>query len=366
MNLLKMIFLCILFSLLSSQAFSLPRYALRLSDSCIDCHYNPTGGLIRNESGWHFGKNILSLISPRDKDFTMTPKIGDNISFGLDYRTQILYSEEKKKSDFQQMTGSIYLNVALSKKINILSRYDFVQQIWEAYGVAHILPNNGYIKAGSFQPNYGIRTDDHTAYTRGGDFFLLFTNGARQGLIYNPFYTEAGMEAGIYINDWAFLTASAGSNLSANRTLTKDPTYTTRLEFNPAIGKVGLLFGGSYAATKLPRTTNFYGGFAGIGYESFSVIAEFDRANDLLSPDTESNLLMVETAYLIIIGLEAYARYDWLDPDINVANDEIAHLILGFEFMPYSFIEIRPQYRFVIEDPQIANNSFVIQFHFWY
>ncbi len=92
------------------------------------------------------------------------------------------------------MTGSVYGRVGLSKKINILARYDFVNDIWEAYGVAHILPNNSYIKAGSFQPNFGIRLDDHTAYPRGGDFFLLFQSGARTGLIYDPFYIESGGE----------------------------------------------------------------------------------------------------------------------------------------------------------------------------
>src|SRR3970040_2456282 len=158
-------FSLLLSGFLLNTTFSLPRFAVRLGDKCIDCHYNPTGGIIRNEDGWNFGKNILSLISPREQEFAMTPKIGDNISFGLDYRTQMLYSAEKKRADFQQMTGGIYTNVGLAKNINLLGRYDFINQIWEAYGGAHIFPNNGYIKAGSFQPNYGIRLDDHTAYT---------------------------------------------------------------------------------------------------------------------------------------------------------------------------------------------------------
>jgi hypothetical protein len=366
MNLLKMIFLCILFSLLSSQAFSLPRFAVRLSDKCIDCHYNPTGGVIRNENGWQYGKNLLGMISPRDKKFTTTPKIGDNISIGIDYRTQFLYSAEKEKTDFQQMSGSIYTNLAITKKINVLARYDFVNFIWEAYGVAHILPNNGYIKAGSFQPNYGLRLDDHTAYTRGGDLFVLFDGGkSKQGLIYTPWYTEAGMEAGIYISDWAFITASAGSNLS-NRTFSKDPTYTTRVEVSPSIGNVGLLFGGSYAAAKIPHTSEFYGIFAGGGYHRFSILAEFDRAKNVISKGLTSNVLMVEAAYVIVLGLEAIVRFDWLDPDINLSKDDLSHVIVGFEWFPYSFIEIRPQYRFTIENPNITNDAAVLQFHFWY
>ena len=71
--------------------YSVPSYAVRLGDKCIDCPYNPTGEIIRNENGWNFGMNILSAVSPREQNFVMTPKIGDNITIGLDYRTQFLY-----------------------------------------------------------------------------------------------------------------------------------------------------------------------------------------------------------------------------------------------------------------------------------
>ncbi len=52
-----------------------------------------------------------------------------------------------------------------------------------------------------------------------------------------------------------FLTASVGSNVTSGRTLTKDPTYTARLELDPKIGKVNLLFGGSYASADLVQST---------------------------------------------------------------------------------------------------------------
>lgn len=361
----SILFAVLIFLLFLDNALSLPRFSVRLGDKCIDCHYNPTGGIIRNEGGWHFGKNILSAVSPREQDFLQTPKIGDNISFGLDYRTQFLYSEEKSRTDFQQMSGAIYTNVGLAKNINLTGKYDFITSIWEAYGVAHILPNKGYIKVGSFVPNYGIRIDDHTAYTRGGDMFLLSTGG-RNGLIYSPYYTEAGIEAGLYISNWALFTASAGSNLVNNRTLTKDPTYTTRLELYPKLGRVGLLFGGSYAAAKVPQTADFFGFFTGFGYDRFSLLAEIDFGNNVLSNGVKSNFAMAEAAYIILLGLEAVVRYDRIDPNTSVDNDEIQRIVVGFEWFPYSFIEIRPQYRFTIEDPSIDNNSAVIQFHFWY
>ncbi len=272
------------------------------------------------------------------------------------------------------MTGSIYTNIGLAKEINLIARYDFIYNIWEAYGVANILPGNGYIKVGSFEPYFGLRIDDHTAYTRGGDMYLLFTTG-RNGLIYNPLYTEAGLEIGYQFGDLAFLTGSVGSNLTSGSTLTRDPTYTARLELDPKIGKVNLLFGGSYASTELIQATSsgpaalpayFYGFFTGIGYNRFSLLAEFDLGNDVSSDSTKSNYAMAELGYVITIGLEVVVRYDRVDPNTEISNDELQHIILGLEWFPYSFIEIRPQYRFILEDPSVTNDAVVIQFHFWY
>lgn len=348
-----------------SESFALPRFSIKQKDKCIDCHYNPTGGIIRNEDAWHWGKNTLSMFSLPDKEFIMSPRITENISIGLDYRTQYLYSQEKKRTDFQEMSGAIYTNFGLSKNINLTAKYDFVWALWEGYGTAHILPNNGYIKAGSFIPNYGLRIDDHTAFTRGGDFGLL-SSQLNTGLIYNPFYSEAGVEAGIYISDFAFFTASAGSNLLHNRTLSKDPTYTTRLEITPQLGKIGLLFGGSFAAAKVPLPVEMYGGFFGFGFDEFSLLAEFDQAKNIYGTDVKSNMLMVEAAYGLITGLDAVVRLDWITPNTDFSDIDIKRFVFGFEFHPYSFIEVRPQYRLVLEDPSIDNDSFVLQFHFWY
>ena len=344
---------------------ALPRYALKLGYRCESCHVNPTGGNMRNLNGWHFGKNLLGMFTPHDKEYKLSPQLNDNISLGLDYRTQFLYSQEKEKTDFQEMTGSIYANVELGKKINVFARYDFVNFIWEGYAIAKILPNDGYIKAGTFQPNYGIRLDDHTAYTRGGDFFLLFTQGARQGLLYDPYYRETGIEFGLNFSNFSNFTFSAGKNASST-TFRADPTYTARLEFSPRIGELGLLFGGSAAITHLPRKSTLVGGFAGIGYDSFSLLAQYDVAEDLRAANEKSNVMMLQASYQIMGGLEAVVRYDKIDPNDIIDKDEISRLIVGFEFFPYSFIEIRPQYRFIFEDSSVDNDAMVIQLHFWY
>ncbi|MFN3871484.1 MAG: hypothetical protein ACK4R9_00690 [Ignavibacterium sp.] len=77
---------------------------------------------------------------------------------------------------------------------------------------------------------------------------------------------------------------------------------------------------------------------------------------------------MIEGAYRILTGFDIVIRYDRLDVSAEIQNDEISQLIFGVEFQPYSFIEIRPQYRFVTDyaNRDLKNDSFVLQFHFWY
>ena len=365
---LKYLLLSSLLLFFFSELSALPRLSLRGGGGdCLGCHVNPTGGNIRNRSGWSFGKNVLPMVSPSD-DFEMSNKIGDNIQFGLDLRGQtlLLMRADRKRIDFQRMTGSIYTNIDLSEKINVSTRYDFIQQIWEAYGVLHILPNNSYIKGGVFQPNYGIRLDDHTAYTRGGDQGLI--TSSTRGLIYNPLYTESGLELGFYFDDFAFLTASAGS--PPGPLFLDDPVYTANLKIQPAIGDEAALFlGGSYATfrrTPIMPVVNMYGGYAGFGFGDFTLMGEFDIANDYIFKDTVSTALMVEAAYRIIKGLEAVVRLDRFDPNSDAEKDELTRVVIGLEIFPYSFIEIRPQYRIQMEDPKIDNNSALIQFHIWY
>lgn len=359
MNKLILLFLFFVLFLTSINLLALPRFAVKLGDKCSDCHYNPSGGGTRTLDGWYWGKNNLSMISSRDKDFLMSPKVSDNISIGLDYRTQYIYSQSIKRTYFQNMTAALHTNFALSNQINLVGKYDFVNQLWEGYGIAKILPGNGYIKAGVYTPNYGIRLDDHTAYTR-------------QGLIFNPFYREAGVEVGIFVEKWLYASASAGSNLSdVASNYAKDPTYTARLELTPHLGEFGLTLGGSAAVVKLENSqgslnTNMFGGFFGFGYNEFSFLAEYDLANNLSKPDVKSNVLMLEAAYGIVTGLDAVVRYDRIDYNDAIDSDEISRLILGFEFHPYSFIELRPQYRLVLENSSVDNDSFVLQLHFWY
>jgi hypothetical protein len=364
----------IFFIFFTGKSFSLPRFAISSGGSCIDCHINPTGGEMRNDKGWNMSRKYLSMTAS-DEDFKMSNKIGDNIRFGLDIRGQLLGTLGKmKKIDFQSMSGVIYTNIDLTEKMNVFAKYDYVNTVWEGFGVAHVLPNNGYFKGGVFVPNFGIRLDDHTAYTRGGD--LGFITNQKIGFPFDPYYTESGIEMGVYISDFAFFTASVGRP-NKQQLLSNDPSYTARLQFNPSIGEnLNLLFGGSWHQLRISpqivqgnfsgSISDLYGPFVGIGFGNLTLLAEYDLGKSYLKTDSLSNALMVEASYSIMKGLDAVVRYDRFDPNTKRTNDDLSRIVIGFDIFPYPFMNIVPQYRFQMEHPSIKNDAFVVQFHLFY
>jgi hypothetical protein len=353
-------------------SYSFPRFAMRGGNNCIDCHVNPTGGEMRSDKGWRMSRRGLALTTS-DTAFNMSNKIAPNIRFGFDIRGQLLGTLGKsKRIDFQNMSGLIFTSVDLSEQLKAFARYDFENTVWEGYGIAQILPNNGYIKGGTFIPNFGIRLDDHTAYTRGGD--LGFITNQKLGFMYDPYYVETGGEVGLYISDFAFFTASIGRPIGrpAQPLFSNDPSYTARLQFNPSVNEdINLLFGGSWHRFRttytFPRSiADMYGGFFGIGIGNFTLLAEFDIAKSYLITDSLTNAAMIEAAYRITRGLEAVVRYDRIDPSTNRTNDDHSRIVLGLDIFPMPFVEIIPQYRIQMEHPSVDNDAFNLQFHFFY
>ncbi len=340
---------------------AVPRFALMRGNQCKDCHTNPTGGKIRNEDGWRYGKNNLKMF--RTSKNEISPSLNENISIGFDFRYQYLYSQELKKTDFHKMAAGIYSSFTLSDEIDFVTTYDIYRGYFEGFGVLKVLPLDGYLKIGTFSPNFGVRLDDHTAYTRNGDLGVLATGGSN-GLIFESGYSQTGIELGIYPLDYGFVTFSIGQDKFP---FTSDPSYNLRFELTPSVDFINLLFGASYGIYRNlnKEKFNLTSLFGGIGFRRFSLLSEYVLAQDYFGKN-KSAALMLETSYRLVSGLDLVARYDRMFQDTKSTN-YFSHLILGLDFYPYSFVEIKPQYRLNIENPKIEkNDGFVMQFHFYF
>lgn len=148
-------------------AFTLPRFALLTGSQCQAYHVDPTGGRMRNFTGFNYGKDELPIRATRS-DFDVSPKLSNNVSIGADFRTQYLYDGFSETTSFQAMTAALYGSLAVGKKISIYYKQDIISGYLsgtEAFGLLKVFPKNSYIKVGLFYPSYGLRLDDHTSYT---------------------------------------------------------------------------------------------------------------------------------------------------------------------------------------------------------
>ncbi len=384
-----------------SSAFSLPRFALMAGAKCASCHINPTGGLMRTEYGIGYSTEKVPLEALKDTEFTFSGKLNDNISLGGDYRSQFIYDGFSKSTTFQAMTTSIYGAVTLSKKITFFFKQDLVNGTSytfspnpnffggpEVYGIFRILPNGWYIKGGDFLPDYGWRLDDHTTYTRGGNLSFIPGLMGNNGLIFIPNYKDIGVEVGGYIEN-LFITAGIfnGSGETLPIDFSKQKAFAAKLEYMGTAGSMNFRLGASgYSNTRLNpflgNTREFkMGGFtAGIGAENLTILGEIDWTKNqfnvfsgLISDGVNTMAAYAEIDYRAIQGVWLIGKFDMFDPLEGVADDDtspatntLKRVTLGMEFFPYSFVEVRPQYRLNIETPAIQNDEALVQMHVWF
>jgi hypothetical protein len=105
---------------------------------CGSCHVSPTGGQMRNEYGMSFSMDKLPLEATRDTEFTISTKLGDNISVGGDYRSQFIYDDGSRTSAFQAMTMALYGAVRVHKKITLYYKQDIINSAYGALGGAEV------------------------------------------------------------------------------------------------------------------------------------------------------------------------------------------------------------------------------------
>ncbi len=376
---------------------ALPRFALMTGAKCASCHVNPTGGQMRTDYGSTFSTDVLPLRASRDEDFTFSGKLNDNISLGGDYRSQFIWDQFSAKTSFQSMTTAIYGAVKISKKFSFYFKQDIVNGSYngvygglyngtEAYGLAKPV-SNWYLKGGLFLPDYGWRIDDHTAYTRGGD--LGFTGaGYHQSLPFIPNYKDLGVEVGGYIENF-FVSAGVfnGTGHLSPIDFSKDKAIAAKLEYASTISGANVRLGASGYAFGDFKMGGFTAGFS--PDSCLAVYGEIDWTKNRYAylfdttfnvnyigivPNVYTMASFVEADLRLMDGLWFTGRYDMYDPSQGLSDDDSApgtnsvqRVTLGLEFFPYSFVEVRPQFRFTLEKPSVSDNNIgFVQMHFWF
>lgn len=414
-HLSRSIFLFLVIELVCSvRGNALPRFALyRAQVDCSSCHLNPTGGGLRTGGGENFSVNALPMWKRGEK---FNPQITEGFRIGGDVRLQSLhFSDEatygssngtKLGTDTtttyqgsQMMSVALYLDAQLTQSVSAYARYDLVTgssgyNNYEAYGLAHLVHSSGeiiqsgdvlndlYVKIGGFMPDYGIRFDDHTVYTRGGNAGL--SGFGSDGLFWVPNYRDIGVELGASLWDHLFVSVGRFNGMERDQISTANapdnpPAYAVRGVFSTEIVQdlVTAQIGASAYMHDHDRTLSngdvahedglLWGIHGGVRVGIVSLLAEFDKARHMPKARSDqyadhAQAFTVEGTVQIMKGLTGLLRFDNYQDTVNslLGNEVKSRVTVGAQWFPIRFVEIRPEFRIAnATNPNLADPTFL-------
>lgn len=297
----------------ASPSGAVPRYSARYEQNCSLCHVNPTGGgmrslyasqfLVPEEMAWSSpGDDVLERIDPQ---------VSSSITLGADFRLLHLYSDKKSKTrNFFEMQGDLYVSFQMTPRLVLY--YDRgISASYELFGMAHILPWNGYIKAGRLIPAYAWKLDDHTSFVRSElEFFP-------------PTHTDVGVELGIYPRRLALhlslLNGNRGDVLDNDERL----AVALRAAYRANVRGVGLAIGGSGLHNPGADGDDDTAGI--FGYLTWRRITwvgavDWNRFQPTGGGHKTKFITSHELSIQVRRGLEVKGTYDFYDPDWNLAT----------------------------------------------
>lgn len=367
----------ILFTIIFNEAFSYPRFAAYSGDKCVDCHVNPTGGLMRNKGGFNYAKNNLNmeLFKKLAGKTQFSPKVTESISLGGDVRVAQVDNEVEGASNFNSflaMQGDVYLNASLNDIVDVFATSGIyipgAETKYEVFGLISNLPADLYFKVGRFKPNYGIRVAEHRAYQR-------------KYLLNAPYDVNTGFEFGISPEWFNF---NAGIYNPQNQAfLGTDPhkMFVASADFNFGFSdnNFNVTLGGSFfnnpyntidtGFTKtITANKKSYGVFTRLGFfKKVSLLAEVDfEENKSDIPLRRSLYGYAELNVIVIKGIEFRNQFEIYNKNRDTEGEDVKRISTGLAFFPFFGFETEAMVRFGIEDPEIKNNEFQWNFHFYF
>lgn len=385
-----------------ASTIALPQFSLLTGNKCLNCHVNAQGAGLRGELGWYMSKDIklfsahsvgLSFLESAESNSILN----GNLTFGLDMRFQTTRSprsDDAKRAYFpmqwamhaayqpsQWLTfeGMIELGAFARQLGNRPTLYPG-QQGWNASVLIQPSYELPQLRIGHFQPNIGIRYDDHTILAR------QVTGPASIPLI-PPNFAEFGAELNYDGLQW--LTLSVGAYLPKSLAqmttnnnepllkhvmpdasfseLLKSPSTLARIVFWPRTDDhvFNSYLGASVLNNQTFTLTNV---FAGLGLtDRLSLMGEYAMSG--VKDGRQTRNYSVELMWQSLVGLLPFVRYEHGKTIISVPggtkelyNKQIS---LGAQIFPLPFVEIRPEYR-IFDTNDYTSSRWNVHLHIFY
>jgi len=362
----------------SQKIKALPFYSAKEATRCGTCHFNPTGGMLRTQTGINFAMNNHSFQEETESEKPLLNfSIGENLTLGSDMRFMYIYQDTtipQKISSFFTMQGAIYLAAKLDQHLLLFYNNDFGYanfpvgpQNRELWGMFRRLPFNSYVKVGRFKVPYGIRLDDHTSFVKDR---LGFGNRSQDNGI------EIGFTPATFF--WHLSLTNGAGDPAIALDNNRFKAITSKAGFT--IKNFGL--GASFYYNRFISSPQKFdraraGVFASFSWKDFVLLSEIDWGrNDNFLPITNRTEVLTfysEAAYQVYNSVWLKAKWDLWDPNTklfttgqNVKNDVIQRLTLGSDIFIYNFADVKLQYRFNIEEPKRSNDELLTQLYIFF
>lgn len=371
---------------------ALPHMSLTAGSPCSTCHVSPQGGAARNEIGWgneHFmgmvGWRKLGL--ERFEEAEDASLAGGKLLLGADVRLQIARlgrptpkaGADAKDAIFEgnvpadppeiraiPMQMQPYLTVLATPWLTLTgsynvgyhkSRYPGMTPL-DASVIVHPGRGKPVLRAGLIQPSIGIRHDDHT-------MLLRADAAAPRTPIIPPNYNEPGAEVQWQPVSW--LRAEAGAFMTRNlhdvmpdAVDSTGPGWLGRVTWLPQVLDLHLngWLGASLFGAGDFKMLNV---FAGVGKDKrVALQVEASKSWTGEGRETTNGMAMLTVPLQSWIAIEARVER------ANTVADGHTHttdaLVLGTQFFPIGYLELRPEYRLIKTD-EYALGQYTLQMH---
>jgi hypothetical protein len=325
----------ILLAIGATPARAEPAFAVTTGYSCRQCHVNRTGGGMRNAFGSLYAQTILParLLRVGGRGYLLPADPEARYGVGGDARVgyyAVISDDYDDSSSFEIPSANVYGQVSIvPQRLSFYLDQDVgsgSSSTQELFGLLSSRNGKTYVKAGKFYLPYGWALPDDDAFIR-EPLGFAFTG------------PDNGVEVGYEPANWSLHLAVTNGNF-ATRDDDREKKFTLRTERRFKTSRLGLSASNNLSGG---ATSTWAGLYAGLNLGRLSLLAEGDwrRVRPDEAPTVETWVGYVETNLMLTRGMNVKYAHDWIDPNRDVDTDQRQRDSLGFEYIPYPFVQLR-------------------------
>jgi len=311
-----------------------PYLAVREGLKCASCHFNPTGGGMRNVFGNAYAQTALPArrIEGAGTE-AWTGMLNSFVALGGNLRTNATYTDvphnpSTNEFDIEEMRAylavipipdrlAVYVDQRLapggSTNLEAFARYTSKGQQWN-------------FQAGQFFLPYGLRIQDDTAFIR-------------QVTGINFTTPDRGVQVGYEATSWTAQLAVTNGTAGGDET-DEGKQVSLRGEYVQNVWRFGAGFNHNHTDA---GNRQMQGLFAGVRTGPVVWLGEADYIMDKTLGPTERKqwVGLLEANWLMVKGQNLKLTAEYFDPDTDVDEDEQNRFSLVWEHFPIQFLQLR-------------------------